>query len=102
MKMSSFRYPSVFLSHGSPMLAFGEDAFSAMLEKYAATLPKPKAIVFFSAHSVSSDTVHVLKTQKNKILHDFAGFPPALYEVQYQCDGDPALSDRISELLIKD
>ena len=84
------------------MLAFGEDDFSAMLEKFARTMPKPKAIVFISAHSISTDTVHVLKTPKNKILHDFAGFPPDLYKVQYQCDGDPALSDRVSQLLIKD
>jgi len=84
------------------MLAFGEDAFSAMLENFATTMPKPKAIVFISAHSVSSDTIHVLKTEKNRILHDFSGFPPDLYDIQYECDGDPALSDRVSQMLIKD
>ncbi len=83
------------------MHAFGEDAFSTMLENLSAALPKPKAIVFISAHSVSSDTVHILKTEKNRIMHDFNGFPPELYDVQYQCNGDPALSDQISQLMIK-
>lgn len=99
--MSVFRYPSVFLSHGSPMLAFGEDAFSSMLESFAQSMPLPKAIVFISAHCVSSENVHILKTEKNKIFHDFNGFPQELYDIQYQCDGDPALSDRVSELLTK-
>jgi 4,5-DOPA dioxygenase extradiol len=101
MKMSAFRYPSVFLSHGSPMHVFGEDHFSSMLESLSANLPKPKAIIFISAHSVSSETVHILKTNKNKIIHDFNGFPAELYEVQYQCNGDPTLADQISQLLIK-
>ncbi len=99
--MSAFRYPSVFISHGSPMHAFGEDDFSTMLENFAGSLPKPKAVIFISAHSVSSETVHILKTEKNGIMHDFNGFPEELYQIQYQCNGDPALSDQISQLLIK-
>lgn len=99
--MSAFRYPSVFVSHGSPMLAFGEDEFSTMLEKLSASMPKPKAVVFISAHSVSTETVHVLKTEKNSIIHDFGGFPDELYKLQYHCDGSPALSDQITQLLIK-
>ena len=100
--MSTFRYPSVFLSHGSPMLAFGEDDYSTMLEEFSASLPKPKAVVFISAHSVSSDTIHVLKVEKNEIIHDFGGFPPELYQLDYQCNGAPALSDQICQLLAKD
>ena len=100
--MSAFRYPSVFISHGSPMHAFGEDPFSDMLENFAHSIPKPKSIVFISAHSVSSETVHILKTENNKIIHDFNGFPPELYEVQYECKGNPTLSDQISKLLTHD
>lgn len=99
--MSSIRYPSVFISHGSPMLAFGEDGFSEMLENFAATLPKPKAVVFISAHSVSSDTVHVLSTEKNSIIHDFSGFPQELYQIQYHCDGSPAVAEQAVQLLKK-
>ncbi len=97
--MSGFRYPSLFISHGSPMLAFGEDQFSEMLEKFTASIPKPKAVVFISAHSVSSDSVHVLKCEENSIIHDFSGFPKELYEVEYPCKGSPELADQIVELL---
>ena len=84
------------------MLAFGEDAYQAMLENYAHSMPKPKAVIFISAHSLSTDKAHILNTEHNKIIHDFSGFPPELYKVQYQCDGDPALAEKVSALLIKD
>jgi 4,5-DOPA dioxygenase extradiol len=99
--MSVFRFPSVFLSHGTPMLAYGEDQYQAMLEKFSASLPKPKAIVFISAHSVSSEEIHVLKTKQNWIQHDFTGFPKDLYEVQYNCPGDEVLSNQIAEMFLK-
>lgn len=83
------------------MLAFGEDDFQAMLLRFAQSMPKPKAVVFVSAHTVSSETIHVSKTKKNRISHDFSGFPPELYQVQYQCDGDPELAERMVQLLQK-
>ena len=99
--MKPFRFPSVFVSHGTPMHAFGEDDYQAKLLQFAKEQPKPKAIVFLSSHSVSSDQVHVLKTEMNTIHHDFIGFPDELYQIKYQCPGDPELSDRITELFLK-
>lgn len=97
--MSTFRYPTLFVSHGTPMLAFGDDPFHHRLKEFAAGLPKPKAIVVVSAHSVSSDSVHVLKTEQNRIQYDFSGFPRELYEIQYAPPGAPWLSEEIASLL---
>ena len=84
------------------MHAFGEDAYQDMLEKFAASLPKPKAIVFVSSHSISGDQVHVLRTEKNTIQHDFMGFPEALYKIDYTCPGDTMLADQITQTLRND
>jgi 4,5-DOPA dioxygenase extradiol len=99
--MSAFRFPSVFFSHGTPMLAYGEDGYQTMLQNFSASLPKPKAIIFVSAHSVSSDQIHVLKTEKNWIQHDFTGFPKDLYDIQYNCPGDPLLANQVAELFVQ-
>lgn len=81
------------------MLAFGEDEYQAALLAFADSLPKPKSILFLSSHSISGDKIHVLKTEKNSIHHDFLGFPDELYQIKYECPGDPALSDRVVDLL---
>ena len=99
--MSSFRFPSVFLSHGTPMLAYGDDPYQKMLTDFAASLPKPKAIVFISAHSLSSNTIHVLKNKENWIQHDFTGFPKDLYDIQYRCPGDEALANQVAERFLQ-
>lgn len=97
--MKPLRYPTLFVSHGTPMLAFGDDPFFEKLRRFAQSFPKPKAVVVVSAHSVSSHAVHVLRTQTNRIQHDFMGFPKELYQVQYSCPGDPLLADQIGGLL---
>ncbi len=99
--MAAFRYPTVFFSHGTPMLAYGEDPYQETLLAYAESFPKPKAILCISAHSLSNDQIHVLKCEQNRIQHDFTGFPKDLYQIQYTCPGLPALSDDVADLLAK-
>jgi 4,5-DOPA dioxygenase extradiol len=94
-----FRFPAVFVSHGTPMHAFGEDSFQKMLTDLSGSLPKPRAVVVLSAHSVSTDEVVVLRSKTNTIQHDFNGFPDALYEIQYSAPGDPVLSLEVVGLL---
>jgi 4,5-DOPA dioxygenase extradiol len=98
-RMDAFRFPSLFISHGTPMSAFGEDPYQSALSTLARSLPKPKAIVALSAHSLSSNRIHVLKTTQNRIQHDFTGFPHELYELEYSCPGSPEVADQISRLL---
>ena len=97
--MSTFRYPSVFLSHGTPMSAFGEDSYQEMLHQLAQSLPKPKAVLFISAHTVSSDKIHILKTKRNWNQHDYNGFTQELYDIQYECPGDETLATEVASLL---
>ncbi len=97
--MSSFRFPAVFFSHGTPMLAFGDDPFFTKLSTFASQMPKPRAIVIMSAHSISSDSVHILSTQKNWIQYDYSGFPKELYQVQYSCPGEPLVAQEVARAL---
>ena len=80
------------------MLAFGQDPWCDALHAYAETLPRPKAILVVSAHSISSDRIHILSTAQNRIQYDFAGFPPELYKVQYPCPGSPEIAGQLAYL----
>ncbi len=97
--MEAFRYPVAFFSHGTPMLAYGEDRYQEMLHQFAAQFPKPRAVIILSAHSVSSDRIHILRTKENRIQHDFNGFPTELYEIEYRCPGEPEVADEAGQLL---
>ena len=90
--------PSLFISHGSPMLALQPGASGPALARLANTLPRPKAIVVVSAHWESRELLVTGGTQP-ETWHDFHGFPPALYAVQYPAPGNPALATKVSELL---
>ena len=68
--------PSLFISHGSPMLALEPGASGPALKRLAAELPRPKAIVLVSAHWESPD-LRVASHPAPEIWHDFAGFPPS-------------------------
>ncbi|WP_442113117.1 DODA-type extradiol aromatic ring-opening family dioxygenase [Pseudomonas sp. NUPR-001] len=90
--------PSLFISHGSPMLALAPGASGPALKRLAAELDRPKAIIVVSAHWESRELL-VSSSPQPQTWHDFGGFPAALYAVQYPAPGDPALAQRISELL---
>lgn len=90
--------PSLFISHGSPMLALEPGDSGPALARLAAQLPTPKAIVIVSAHWESSELL-VSANPHPRTWHDFGGFPPALYEVQYPAPGDPQLAGQVAALL---
>lgn len=92
--------PSLFISHGSPMLALEPGASGPALRKLAAALPRPKAIVVVSAHW-ESPTLQVSSHPAPPTWHDFGGFPRPLYELQYPAAGEPELAARIMAQLIE-
>ncbi|KAA0974546.1 class III extradiol ring-cleavage dioxygenase [Pseudomonas sp. ANT_H12B] len=91
-------FPSLYISHGSPMLALEPGASGPALARLAAELPKPRAIVIVSAHWESSELL-VSGNPQPETWHDFGGFPKALFEVQYPAPGDPQLAAEVVELL---
>lgn len=90
--------PSLFISHGSPMLALEPGASGPALWHLAASLPRPKAIVLVSAHW-ESHRLSVASSAAPETWHDFGGFPPALFAVQYPAPGDPQRAAQIAQCL---
>ncbi|WP_353741376.1 class III extradiol ring-cleavage dioxygenase [Pseudomonas fluorescens] len=91
-------FPSLYISHGSPMLALEPGASGPALARLAAEIPKPKAIVIVSAHWESNELL-VSGNPQPETWHDFGGFPKALFEVQYPAPGAPSLAAEVAELL---
>ncbi|HGY9624891.1 class III extradiol ring-cleavage dioxygenase [Pseudomonas juntendi] len=90
--------PSLFISHGSPMLALQPGASGPALKALANALARPKAIVVVSAHWESRELL-VMGNAQPETWHDFHGFPAALYAVQYPAPGEPALAKQVVERL---
>jgi 4,5-DOPA dioxygenase extradiol len=90
--------PVVFVSHGSPMLPFEDIPARKFLLGLGAKLPRPKAILCISAHW-ESPTVRATGAETLKTIHDFTGFPKALYELEFDAPGSPDLASRAVALL---
>ncbi len=90
--------PSIFVGHGNPMNALGENAYGAGWRRLGEQIPRPKAIVSISAHWFIAST-RVTSNKFPQTIHDFSGFPDELYQVQYPAPGDPDLAGRLQSLL---
>ena len=90
--------PSLFLSHGSPMVALTPDPAHDFLGGLGTALGRPRAILVASAHWETPFPV-VNAVVRNDTIHDFGGFPRALYDLRYDAPGDPALAEQVADLL---
>jgi 4,5-DOPA dioxygenase extradiol len=92
------RLPALFISHGSPMLVLEDGKAHRFLKSYAAELPRPSAILVASAHWETAEP-RLTAGLAPETIHDFGGFPPALYRLRYPSPGDPKLAERAAGLL---
>lgn len=90
--------PAIFVSHGAPDIVLSESVAVDAMRDIARRFPAPRAIVVVSAHWID-DPVGVTIGDRLSTIHDFGGFPQALYEMQYPARGDDELSSQIAQHL---
>ena len=90
--------PVLFIGHGSPMNGIEDNEFSQRWAKMAKEIPTPAAVLVVSAHWFSRGT-RITAMDFPETIHDFGGFPQALFDVQYSAPGNPALAKETVSLL---
>jgi 4,5-DOPA dioxygenase extradiol len=90
--------PVLFVGHGSPMNALEDNAFTRDWRTLGSLIPSPVAILSVSAHWLTRGTF-VTGMPQPRTIHDFGGFPPELYAVEYPAPGDPDLAESIASLI---
>jgi len=97
LKEDGFMMPVLFMGHGSPMNGIEDNEFSRHWSKLAKELPVPKAVLVVSAHWLTKGT-KITAMDFPPTIHDFGGFPQALFEVQYPAPGSALLAQETASL----
>lgn len=97
-RKSGPKMPVLFLGHGSPMNAIADNQFTKTLYQLGTKIERPTAILCVSAHWMSEGT-WVTGMQNPKTIHDFYGFPQALFDVQYKAPGSPETAKMIQSVI---
>lgn len=90
--------PAVFVGHGNPLNALARNPYTEAWRQFGRRIARPRAILVISAHWYTRGTAVTAMAQP-PTLHDFGGFPQALFDMQYPAPGAPALAAQIRDLL---
>ena len=92
------KMPMLFVGHGSPMNAIEDNEFTQRWTALGSEIRKPTAVLCISAHWLTRGTF-VTAMSAPKTIHDFGGFPKALFDVQYPAPGSPEIAQQTANLV---
>jgi 4,5-DOPA dioxygenase extradiol len=96
---TSQKMPMIFIGHGSPMNAIEKNIYTESWKEIGKKIPKPKAILMLSAHSMTEHGMSISITEQPDMIYDMYGFPDELYRVSYPAKGSRKIANITRGLL---